>query len=84
MSAFEISHSRLRGCAINPSESCSCGIFTYTYNDFFTSLEVMGEVFCWSAHGHLISGPVKSLEEWVEWLNQMTVAFNESSRQEAA
>lgn len=84
MDCYEISHSRLRGREMDPCESASCGIFLYTYNDFFISLEVFGEKFRWSTRGNLISGPVKTFGEWTEWLNATMLLFNRSLQEEAA
>lgn len=81
MDVYEVSHARLRGREIDPCESASCGIFLYTYNDFFISLEVLGETFRWSTRGKMISAPAKTFGEWVEWLNCMMVLFNKSLRQ---
>jgi hypothetical protein len=68
---FELRYLQSYGKDIDRNTSAIVGKFTYTHREFWNELLVDQEYFRWSHSGCLISSPLKTEEEWLDFIRDL-------------
>lgn len=68
---WEIEYFRLYSEAPSAAKSSIAGKYQYRCGIYTDELHISGEIFRWNKGGWIVSAPVKSEDEWLEWINQL-------------
>lgn len=69
---FEIRYERAYGQEYDPGAPALVGNFRYRPGAIYNELTVYeDDIFRWSNFGQLLSAPLKTEQEWINWLNSL-------------